>query len=153
MRRLIAITFKSLALSVLTFACARLSLAATERQIVPPPIAPAATGNGAIDEAYTQGRSDVQVNGRGTVFKLLADDNDGSRHQKFLVRLASGLTLLIAHNIDLAPRIDNLKVSDSIEFYGEYEWNEKGGVVHWTHRDPKGRHKSGWIKHKGRKYQ
>ncbi len=111
------------------------------------------TGNGAIDEAYTQGRSDVQVNGRGTVFKLLADDNDGSRHQKFLVRLASGLTLLIAHNIDLAPRIDNLKVSDSIEFYGEYEWNEKGGVVHWTHRDPKGRHKSGWIKHKGRKYQ
>lgn len=109
--------------------------------------------NTAIDRAFKQSRSDVQVSGRGTVFKLLSDDNDGSRHQKFLVRLPSGLSLLIAHNIDLAPRIDNLKVSDSIEFYGEYEWNEKGGVVHWTHRDPKGRHQSGWIKHKGRKYQ
>lgn len=109
--------------------------------------------NSAIDRAFKQVRSDVQVSGRGTVFKLLADDNDGSRHQKFLVRLPSGLTLLIAHNIDLAPRIDNVKVSDTIEFFGEYEWNEEGGVVHWTHRDPKGRHQSGWIKHKGRKYQ
>lgn len=106
-----------------------------------------------IDTAFKNQQSDLQASGSGTVIKLLADDNDGSRHQKFLVRLPSGLSLLIAHNIDLAPPIDNLKVSDSIEFYGEYEWNEKGGVVHWTHRDPKGRHQSGWIKHKGRKYQ
>ncbi|HMU65696.1 MAG TPA: DUF3465 domain-containing protein [Cellvibrionaceae bacterium] len=128
-------------------------VAATTRQIVPPPIEHTAAGNGAIDQAFEQGRSDLQVTGRGTVFKVLADDNDGSRHQKFLVRLPSGLTVLIAHNIDLAPRINNLKVSDSIEFYGEYEWNEKGGVVHWTHRDPKGRHPAGWLKHKGQKYQ
>ena len=40
-----------------------------------------------------------------------------------------------------------------IEFYGEYEWNEKGGVVHWTHRDPRGNHESGWLKHKGSTYQ
>jgi hypothetical protein len=109
-------------------------------------------GNAAIEKAFAQGRSDVQVSGRGTVIKLLADDNEGSRHQKFLVRLPSGLTLLIAHNIDLAPRINKLKVSDSIEFYGEYEWNEQGGVIHWTHKDPAGRHRAGWLQHKGQKY-
>lgn len=111
-----------------------------------------AAGNAAIEEAFAQGHSDVQVSGRGTVIKLLADDNEGSRHQKFLVRLPSGLTLLIAHNIDLAPRINKLKVSDAIEFYGEYEWNEQGGVIHWTHKDPAGRHRAGWLQHKGQKY-
>ncbi len=140
-------------LSLLSTLGATNSAAATARQIMPFSIERTAAGNGAIDQAFEQGRSDLQVTGRGTVFKLLADDNDGSRHQKFLVRLPSGLTVLIAHNIDLAPRITNLKISDSIEFYGEYEWNEKGGVVHWTHRDPKGRHPAGWLKHKGQKYQ
>jgi hypothetical protein len=40
-----------------------------------------------------------------------------------------------------------------IQFYGEYEWNNKGGVVHWTHRDPNGHHVGGWLKHNGSTYQ
>jgi hypothetical protein len=106
-----------------------------------------------ISDAFANQKSNLQVSASSTVIKLLADDNDGSRHQKFLVRLSSGLTLLIAHNIDLAPRINNLKISDTIEFYGEYEWNEKGGVIHWTHQDPRGAHPAGWLKHKGQKYR
>jgi Protein of unknown function (DUF3465) len=97
--------------------------------------------------------SDTQIHGSGQVIKVLADDNDGSRHQRFLVRLASGQTLLVAHNIDLARRIDSLQTGDTVEFYGEYEWNPQGGVIHWTHRDPQGRHTAGWIKHNGRIYQ
>ena len=97
--------------------------------------------------------SDAQVQDSGKVVKILADDNRGSRHQKFLVRIASGQTLLFAHNIDLAPRIDNIQVGDFISFRGEYVYNPKGGVVHWTHLDPQGRHYGGWIKHNGNTYQ
>jgi len=106
-----------------------------------------------LADAYKTQRSDFQVQSTASVVKLLPDDNNGSRHQRFLVRLNSGQTLLIAHNISLAARIDDLKEGDNIEFYGEYEWNNKGGVIHWTHRDPNGRHVSGWIKHDNRTYQ
>ncbi|WP_116475806.1 DUF3465 domain-containing protein [Zobellella maritima] len=103
--------------------------------------------------AYQNRQSDLQVAGSGRVVRLLADDNKGTRHQRFLLELPSGQTLLIAHNIDLAPRINGLQPGDAVAFYGEYEWNDKGGVVHWTHHDPRGRHPGGWLKHKGRTYQ
>lgn len=117
----------------------------------------AGTEPGAADKALTAAfdnqQSNVQVHGNGRVTKVLADDNDGSRHQRFIVRLASGQTVLIAHNIDLASRVASLQEGDSVEFYGEYEWNAKGGVVHWTHRDLERRHVDGWIKHNDRTYQ
>jgi len=107
----------------------------------------------ALQHAFANGQSDIQVKGAGIVKKLLRDDNDGSRHQRFIVMLGSGETLLISHNIDLAPRIDDLEEGDRVDFFGEYEWNSKGGVVHWTHHDPAGRHVGGWIKHNGETYQ
>ena len=107
----------------------------------------------ALQQAIENRQSDIQVRGSGTVTRLLPDDNEGSRHQKFILRLASGDTVLIAHNIDLAPRIDQLKRGDRVEFHGEYEWNQRGGVVHWTHHDPAGRHVGGWLKHQGKTYQ
>ncbi|EMI4454720.1 DUF3465 domain-containing protein, partial [Vibrio cholerae] len=100
-----------------------------------------------LQQAYQSQQSDLQVQGFGQVVKVLPDDNDGSKHQKFILKLNSGQTLLVAHNIDLAPRIPNLQVGDSVEFYGEYEWNKKGGVLHWTHKDPQNRHAHGWLKH------
>ncbi len=106
-----------------------------------------------IATAFRNQQSDVQVEGVGVVTRILSDDNKGSRHQRFIIRLLSGQTLLIAHNIDLAPRIRSLKEGDTVGFYGEYEWNSKGGVVHWTHHDPRGRHVDGWLKHNGRVYQ
>ncbi|EGR1913093.1 DUF3465 domain-containing protein [Vibrio cholerae] len=107
----------------------------------------------ALQQAYQSQQSDLQVQGFGQVAKVLPDDNYGSRHQKFILKLNSGQTLLVAHNIDLAPRIPNLKVGDSVEFYGEYEWNKKGGVLHWTHKDPQNRHAHGWLKHNGQVYE
>ncbi|WP_100914578.1 DUF3465 domain-containing protein [Pseudoalteromonas spongiae] len=106
-----------------------------------------------LSNAYKNQQSDIQVKGSGTVLRVLPDDNNGSRHQKFILRLASKQTLLVAHNIDLAPRISNLKVGDKVEFYGEYEWTKKGGVMHWTHKDPRNKHAHGWLKHKGKVYE
>ena len=105
-----------------------------------------------LARAITNRKSGVPVQGEGLVTKVLADDNNGSRHQRFIIRLATGHTLLIAHNIDLARRVEPLLAGDRIEFCGDYEWNPKGGVIHWTHHDPSGRHASGWIKCAGQTY-
>jgi hypothetical protein len=107
----------------------------------------------ALARAFEQRTSNVQVKGQGVVRRILSDDNDGSRHQRFVVALASGQTLLIAHNIDLASRVVGLREGDMVSFSGEYVWNAEGGVIHWTHRDPGKRHPAGWIKHNGKVYQ
>ncbi|NKB78258.1 MAG: DUF3465 domain-containing protein [Gammaproteobacteria bacterium] len=86
-----------------------------------------------LTQAIAQQQSDVQVQSSGTIVKVLPDDNKGSRHQRLLVKLANEHVILIAHNIDLAPRVPSPKEGQTIEFYGEFEWNDRGGVVHWTH--------------------
>ena len=113
----------------------------------------AASDDRQIGRAFKNRTSNVQVEGAGVVTRILADDLAGNRHQRFVVRLASGQTVLIAHNIDIASRVAGLQESDSVRFYGEYVWNEKGGLIHWTHHDPEGRHVAGWLKHNGRTYQ
>jgi hypothetical protein len=114
---------------------------------------PGGNSSAALSAAFEGQQSDIQVRGTGQVSRILSDDYDGSRHQRFILRMDSGQTVLVAHNIDLAPRIDSLRTGDSVEFYGEYEWNSKGGVVHWTHHDPRGAHAGGWLKHDGRTYE
>ena len=106
-----------------------------------------------LQQAFENQESDIQVKGAGTVLKTLPDDNQGTRHQRFILKLSSGQTLLVAHNIDLADKIKDLKKGDKVGFYGEYEWSEQGGVLHWTHHDPAGRHTDGWLEHNGRVYQ
>lgn len=106
-----------------------------------------------LKQAFENEQSDIQVEGEGTVWKTLPDDNKGTHHQRFILKLSSGQTLLVAHNIDLADKIKGLKKGDKVAFYGEYEWSEQGGVIHWTHHDPAGRHEDGWLKHGGQVYQ
>ena len=111
------------------------------------------TSDEVLARAFEQHTSNVQVEGQGVIRRVLSDDNNGSRHQRFVVTLASGQTLLITHNIELAPRIAALREGDIVSFNGEYEWNAEGGVIHWTHSDPGKRHPAGWIKHNGEIYQ
>ena len=107
----------------------------------------------AIARAFNTRTSNVQVEGEGTVERILADDLAGGKHQRFIVRLASGQTILISHNIDIAPRVEGLQEGERVSFYGEYIWNSQGGIVHWTHHDPQGRHVAGWLKYKEQTYQ
>jgi hypothetical protein len=109
-------------------------------------------GNDAIEQAFKAKKSDVQVSGRGIVTKLLKADNKGARHQKFLVRINPQQVLLFAHNVDLAPEVP-LQIGDEISFHGEYVYNPKGGVIHWTHHAPRNDHEAGWIVLNGKKYQ
>ena len=110
------------------------------------------TRSGKIERLFAERRSGVLVKVTGHVDRILTDDNQGSRHQRFILELASGHTVLVAHNIDLARRVP-LRRADRVDIKGEYEWNDRGGVLHWTHRDPQRRHEGGWIKHRGQTYQ
>ncbi len=110
------------------------------------------TSNTKLEQAVRQRASDVQMQVSGQVVRLLSDDREGSRHQRFILETAAGRSLLVAHNIDLAPRVKGIEVGDSIAVYGEYEWNDRGGVIHWTHRDPRGKHAHGWVRHRGQQY-
>ncbi len=145
----IAIT---LALALVAFGCKQPS-ADTSRQLqVSAPASSTVFNNTAIEQAFAAKKSDVQVKGKGLVVKLLADDNKGAKHQKFLVKINPQQTLLFAHNIDLAPRVP-LQVGDEVAFNGEYVYNPKGGVIHWTHHAPQGGHEAGWVMLNGQKYQ
>ncbi|MCU0868009.1 MAG: DUF3465 domain-containing protein [Burkholderiales bacterium] len=106
----------------------------------------------AVGAAHAAQAADVLVDGTGHVTRLLPDDTVGDRHQRFLVDTDGGPRVLIVHNIDVAPRVAPLAVGDPVRFRGEYVWNDKGGLVHWTHHDPRGRHTGGWIEVGGRRF-
>lgn len=86
------------------------------------------------------------------MIRLLGDDADGSRHQRVVLTLRGQQTLLIAHNLDVAARVP-VGLGDRLRFRGIYEWNELGGLVHWTHRDPMGLEDGGWLRHRRDTYQ
>ncbi len=112
-----------------------------------------APGDSKLLWAFNNRLSGIKVKCSGSVSRKLSDDNDGSRHQRFIVTLDSGQTLLIAHNIDLAPKVSHLRLDDRIKLCGEYVWNAQGGIIHYTHHDPAGIKTGGWIKYRGKTYR
>jgi hypothetical protein len=102
-----------------------------------------------IEEIIKGRQSGEIVNFEARVVKLLQDDLKGDKHQKLIMKTGS-YTLLLAHNIDIAPRVP-VKKGDKIIVQGKYEWNKQGGLVHWTHRS-NNEHPAGWINHKNIKY-
>ena len=106
-----------------------------------------------FEQAFKNRQSNLQVTQQGEIIRILSDDTEGSQHQRCIVKLPSGQTLLIVHNIDIAPRVPDLRTGEQLVFHGEYEWNDQGGVIHWTHHDPNGKHEDGWLKYQGKIYQ
>ncbi|OGY22104.1 MAG: hypothetical protein A2126_00075 [Candidatus Woykebacteria bacterium GWB1_45_5] len=104
-----------------------------------------------IAEALEKKISDVPVTVEGKAIEILEDDRSGEPHQRFIVQINSGQTILIAHNLEYAYRVP-VKVGDRIEVHGTYEWNELGGVIHKTHHDDRGVHEDGWINFVGKKH-
>ena len=106
-----------------------------------------------VADAFRGRRSGVTLLVEGRVKRILADDRSGSRHQRFILQTISGHSLLIVHNIDLAPRIAGLQPGEPLTVRGEYVWNPQGGLMHWTHHDPSGRHSPGYIERGGHRYE
>ncbi|MEL6553252.1 MAG: DUF3465 domain-containing protein [Cyanobacteria bacterium J06621_11] len=105
-------------------------------------------------DAFKNQQSNVMVeNVAGTVEALLPDDIEGDKHQRFIIRLSRNQTILVVHNIDIAPRLSTLRKGDRISVKGEYEWNERGGLIHWTHKDPRSTHEDGWIDFNNVRYE
>lgn len=94
----------------------------------------------------------VEITVAAPVKKLLREDTRGLPHQKFLLQLSNGTTVLVAHDIKYAPQVP-LQAGDTPIIHGEYIWNRKGGVLHWTHHSDTPRHEGGWIYFNGQKYQ
>ncbi len=144
--------FTQLALLAMLVGCSR----STERAVpagtatdshAVPKLVTSDVGFTELERAFREHRSNIWVDGKGTVTRLLRDDTKRPRHQRFVVQVENAdFTVMIAHNIDLAPRVP-FRRGDAIAFRGEYVWNAQGGVVHWTHRDPKGgKDSGGWIR-------
>jgi hypothetical protein len=110
-------------------------------------------GPDAARQAFERKAGGEMLRAEGRIERILADDNDGSPHQRFIIMTDSGLSLLVAHNIELAPRLDGLAAGERVSVFGEYEWNDRGGLIHWTHGDPGGDHQAGYIEWRGRRYQ
>ena len=105
----------------------------------------------AMNRVYEKVDSGSWIEDTGFVRRLISDDNDGSRHQRFIIDTRNRQTLLIAHNIDLARRVP-IGLGDRVYFRGMYEWNDLGGLVHWTHRDPLGVEKGGYVRYRTKVY-
>ena len=122
------------------------------RSIAPPSRGAPPNGTAALLEAVREHARDRLVTVRAPVARMLSDDREGSPHQRFLIRVGDSVTVLIAHNIELAARVP-LAVGDTVIVSGEYEWTPKGGTIHWTHLDPARHHTAGYIERDGRRYQ
>ncbi|HPF13995.1 MAG: DUF3465 domain-containing protein [Planctomycetes bacterium] len=121
----------------------------------PKPAAQTDDGVAQVRKCFQAQQSSVWVKTQGKVVFVLPDDNYEPRHQNFLLQLAPDLTVKVSHNIDDAPYLDGLKKGDSIQLQGRYEYNEKGGVIHFTHRAdyPTQAKPGGWIDYQGKRYQ
>lgn len=105
-----------------------------------------------VQRTYAKTDSGTWIEGFGIVRRLLPDDREGSRHQRFVIDMRNGQTILVTHNIDLAKRVP-LGMGDRIRFRGMYEWNDEGGLLHWTHHDPLGAEDGGFIRYRSKAYR
>ncbi len=105
-----------------------------------------------VAAAQNNRASHVQVTCTLPVKRMLRPDDKGEKHEKFLLQLSNGSTILVAHNVSRAPSVP-VEAGDIVTVHGEYIWNNKGGVIHWTHASDTPRHEGGYIDFKGQRYQ
>lgn len=103
------------------------------------------------EERFGKGASGSWVDVRGRIVRLLPDEGDGDRHQRLVLDVGKQQTILVAHNLEIAGRVP-VSLGDRLSARGLFEWNDLGGLIHWTHRDPMGIEEGGYIEHRNKRY-
>jgi len=106
----------------------------------------------AVQQAFMDHESGIMAEISGKVVRNLRDNRVDVQRQRFMVRMANGQTVMIIHDVTEAERVP-IRLDDVVLVRGQYEWEESGGVIHWTHKDSSTERRHGWIDHKGRRYQ
>jgi hypothetical protein len=112
--------------------------------------------NADVYDAWRAHRSYVQVTASGSVARVLGTRlGPAGEHEGFLLHLSGaegrGLTVRVEDNTDLTGPIP-LQAGEDAIVSGEYIYDPRGGIIHYTHRDPRGRHPSGYVRVNGRLY-
>lgn len=89
--------------------------------------------------------------GNMEVVKVLPDDNNGLKHQSWIVRLSNGRELRAVYNVDMCERVP-VRVGDRVAMGGEFIWTKYGGLLHWLHHDPRGQRPDGYVYLNGKFY-
>jgi len=108
----------------------------------------------AVCAAFSAQRSGVEVVAQGSVTHVLGvQAGRSSPHEGFLLRLDSGCAIVVRVevNTDFTGTIP-LSIGQRVLVKGDYEYYSRGGVIHWTHRDPRGRHENGYVDVNGTMY-
>ncbi len=110
--------------------------------------------NQAVCDAYAAARSHVEVIVRGPVTRVLGvAPGRVSPHEGFLMRVRArcDLTVRVESNVFFTGRFPIAR-GERVQVKGEYEYYPRGGVIHWTHRDPRLRHQGGYVEVGGHWY-
>jgi len=109
-------------------------------------------GFAVVEDAFRSRQSSIMAEVTGTVARVLLDDKDDLRNQKFIIRLPNDQSVLVVHDQKAGRRVP-VSVGDTVLVRGEYMWTETGGTLRNTQRDFSPRRLHGWIDHKGDRYQ
>lgn len=112
--------------------------------------------NAAVYDAWQNGRSRLEVTATGKITRLFGiRAGPSGLHEGFLVRLSGaaghGLTVRVEDNVDITGLIP-LSAGENVEVRGEYIYDESGGLIHFTHHDPRGRHAGGYVRVRDKVY-
>jgi len=99
--------------------------------------------------AFRRQESSVWITIGARVSRILPDEYGKYQHPRFIVQCPSGQTVLITNDVSVGSRVP-VHRGDRVAARGEYIWNDRGGLIHFTHHGgPAG---GGWILDGGKLY-
>lgn len=105
--------------------------------------------------AQPQGYVEVYIPDARVVRVLGEREGRSGMHEGFLITAPDGSQSVarafkVEDNTDITGPIP-LQRGDAVSLLGQFECDDS--VIHWTHHDPRGRHRSGYIEVHGTRYQ